>query len=154
LPKLTRHTRSESETRALAARLATLVGPGDVIALDGELGAGKTAFARGLVDALPGGPAAHVASPTFTLLNRYDTQPPVFHFDFYRLAGLDDLETTGYWDVVASREGVALVEWSQRIPEAFDEAAWVVAIEITGDETRTVTVTGPSDKLQILGDAT
>lgn len=99
-------------TRALAAALAGLVRPGDVVALTGDLGAGKTAFARGLIQALLG-PDEEVPSPTFTLVQTYDTRPgTIWHFDLYRLTNPQDIVELG-WD--EARAGIILVEWPDRL---------------------------------------
>ncbi|MGQ9370922.1 tRNA (adenosine(37)-N6)-threonylcarbamoyltransferase complex ATPase subunit type 1 TsaE [Azospirillum sp. ST 5-10] len=103
----------ESATEALARRLAPHLGRGDVLLLKGDLGAGKTAFARALIRALAGDGEAEVPSPTFTLVQTYDTPAgPVWHFDLYRLSGPEEVEELG-WDEAA--DGVALVEWPDRL---------------------------------------
>jgi len=97
-------------TEALATKLAPLLESGDVIALSGDLGVGKTAFARALIRAL--GSAEDVPSPTFTLLQTYDTGAgPVFHYDLYRIAHPDELTELGWEE---SRAGIALIEWPER----------------------------------------
>lgn len=106
---------SEEETEALGARLALWLAPGDVVALRGGLGAGKTCFTRGLARGL--GCQGRVASPTFTIVNEYAGTPPLFHFDMYRLAGAEELYNIG-WEDYLSRGGVCAVEWSERVAEA------------------------------------
>lgn len=113
-------------TAALAIALAPLLVPGDVVALDGPLGAGKTAFTRALVEAL-GGDAAFVASPTFTLLHQYDARLPVVHVDAYRLMGPGDLDGLGF-DELRER-GIAVVEWSQRVEAALPADRWRLRLE-------------------------
>lgn len=103
----------EAATAALARRLAPALAAGDVLALRGDLGAGKTAFARALVRALAEDEEAEVPSPTFTLVQTYDTDAgPVWHFDLYRLSGPDEVPELG-WDEVG--QGIALVEWPDRL---------------------------------------
>ncbi len=111
----------EAATAALAVRLAGALTPGDVLALRGELGAGKTAFARALIRALCDDPETEVPSPTFTLVQIYDAGSGhglapglgrIWHFDLYRLSGPDEVHELG-WDEVA--EGIALVEWPDRL---------------------------------------
>ncbi|WP_029010687.1 tRNA (adenosine(37)-N6)-threonylcarbamoyltransferase complex ATPase subunit type 1 TsaE [Azospirillum halopraeferens] len=103
----------EAATAALARRLAPRLRPGDVLALRGDLGAGKTAFARAMIRALLDDADAEVPSPTFTLVQVYDTPAlAVWHFDLYRLSGPDEVEELG-WDEAAG--GVALVEWPDRL---------------------------------------
>ncbi|MEO1235914.1 MAG: tRNA (adenosine(37)-N6)-threonylcarbamoyltransferase complex ATPase subunit type 1 TsaE [Planctomycetota bacterium] len=110
------------QTVALGRHLGALARPGDVIALDGELGAGKTQLVRGLAEGL-GLDASHVSSPTFVLMHEYlppdsadaDT-PPLLHLDAYRLAGPDDLATLGY-DHALRDASVTVVEWAERFPD-------------------------------------
>lgn len=112
------HLPDEAATVALARCVAALVRPGDVIALTGELGSGKTSFARAFITALPrpdGSPADEpVPSPTFTLVQTYDRAPaPVWHFDLYRLSDPGEVDELG-WDEALS-EGVVVVEWPDRL---------------------------------------
>src|SRR5690349_2246127 len=102
----------EAATAALAAHLAAVARPGDVIALKGELGAGKTSFARAFIRALGG--TGEVPSPTFTLVQVYDVQPaPVWHFDAYRLRDPEEAWELGIEDGFA--EGISLIEWPERL---------------------------------------
>ena len=107
----------EASTLALAAAQAAWLDPGDFVALSGDLGAGKTLFARGLIRALVEDPELEAPSPTFTLMQIYDgRRGPVVHADFYRLRGPLELENLG-WDE-AIDDAIAIVEWAERIPEA------------------------------------
>jgi len=108
-------SRSGRHTRRLAAALATAVEPGDLIALIGSLGCGKTCFVTGLVAALPGGEGVRVSSPTFTTVNTYPTTPPLYHVDLYRLAASSDLDLIGYEEYYEG-SGVCAVEWFDRAP--------------------------------------
>ena len=133
-------TSSEAETEALGEHLGRALPPGGaVIALYGELGAGKTAFVRGLGRAL--GAEDDVTSPTFTIVNEYRGDRELFHFDMYRLAGAEELFGIG-WDDYLAREGVCAVEWSENVPEAFDGSEIRVSIEKTSDSGRRITVEG------------
>ncbi len=98
------------ETQAIAADFARKLSAGDIITLDGDLGAGKTAFTGGLAKGL--GISGHVTSPTFTIVNEYrDGIMPLFHFDVYRLSSMDDLYDIG-WDDYISQDGICVVEWA------------------------------------------
>ena len=135
-------TNSERETEELGARLAGRLGPGAVIAFTGDLGAGKTAFTRGLARGL--GYEGRVTSPTFTIVNEYEgTQMPLFHFDMYRLEGPEDLFGIG-WEDYLDRGGVCAVEWSERVEEALPEEAVTVAIarHPEREEWRIITIEG------------
>ncbi len=133
------YTNSPQETELLAARLGARLTPGTVIAYRGPLGAGKTAFTRGLARGL--GVREPVTSPTYTIVNEYLTgRMPLFHFDMYRLGSVDELFDIG-WEDYLDRGGVCAVEWSENVAEALDGAV-TVTIEITGPETRRITVEG------------
>lgn len=131
-------TNNELETEQLGESLAEKLKPGDVIALYGNLGAGKTAFVRGLAKGL--GLSARVSSPTFTIVNEYLGKTPLFHFDMYRLGSADELFEIG-WEDYLDRGGVCAVEWSENVEEAFPPDHIIVRIERTGDSTRTVEIT-------------
>ncbi len=111
-------TNSEQETEALGARLAEKLEPGAVLAFTGDLGAGKTAFTRGLARGL--GITERVTSPTFTIVNEYlGGRLPLFHFDMYRLGGPEELYDIGWEDYLA-RGGVCAVEWSEIVSDALE----------------------------------
>jgi len=126
-------------TRAIGAELAREAGPGDVIGLVGELGAGKTVFVRGFV-AAQGGDPAEVRSPTFTLMNLYDAALPIYHFDLYRLGSSGELDGIGFVEF-ARGDGITLVEWAERVPGIADEVTRWVRIDFgPGEEDRIITV--------------
>lgn len=134
-------THSAAETEELGRRLAAVLRSGDVVAYRGDLGAGKTAFTRGLARGL--GSAARVSSPTFTIVNEYDGPLPLFHFDLYRLSDAGELFDIG-WEDYLSRPGVCAVEWSERAEEALPPGTIVVTIERhpSREDWRAVTVEG------------
>lgn len=113
------------ETEALGEQLAACLKPGDVIAYLGDLGAGKTAFTRGLARGL--GCTGRVTSPTFTIVNEYEGMIPLFHFDMYRLGDADELFDIG-WDDYLARGGVCAVEWSERVRSEIPAGAVTVTI--------------------------
>ena len=134
-------THSADETQALGQKLASRLAPGDVIAYFGDLGAGKTAFTRGLAQGL--GITDPVTSPTYTIVNEYlSGRIPLFHFDMYRLSSSDELFDIG-WEDYLSRGGVCAVEWSENVEDALQDAIRVT-IEKDADEpdTRHLTITG------------
>ena len=132
-------THNPAETEALGAALARALHPGAVIAYRGDLGAGKTAFTRGLAQGL--GCSEQVTSPTYTIVNEYlSGKMPLFHFDMYRLGSADDLWDIG-WDDYLDRMGVCAVEWSENVDEAMEDAIFVT-IEKLGDEDRRITIEG------------
>lgn len=133
-------SQSQEETEALGARVAaSLPAGGTVIALYGELGAGKTAFVRGLAKGLD--VEETVVSPTFTIVNEYTGRRELFHFDMYRLGSADELFDIG-WEDYLGRGGVCAVEWSENVPDAFDGTEIRVTIEKTGEDGRKITVEG------------
>ena len=132
-------TNSPSETEAVGAALARVLQPGTVIAYRGDLGAGKTAFTRGLARGL--GCTQQVTSPTYTIVNEYISgRMPLFHFDMYRLRSADDLFDIG-WDDYLERGGICAVEWSENVADAM-EGAVRVCIQKLGEESRKITITG------------
>ena len=140
-------THSPEETEALGAALAKLLVPGDIIAYRGDLGAGKTAFTRGLAKGL--GCREQVTSPTYTIVNEYlSGRLPLFHFDMYRLASSDDLWSIG-WEDYLERGGVCAVEWSENVPEAMENALWVTLESLGGDDRR-ITLEGEKDLAAII----
>lgn len=132
---------STAQTEQFAATLAKKLQPGDVIALRGGLGAGKTAFTRGLACGL--GITEPVTSPTYTIVNEYlSGKLPLFHFDMYRLHSSDDLFDIG-WEDYIGRGGVCAVEWSENVSDVLSDAITVEITRMEGSEnTRCITVTG------------
>ncbi len=136
---MTLFTNSPAQTEAVGAALGRIVPAGTVIAYRGDLGAGKTAFTRGLAKGL--GYTEAVTSPTYTIVNEYlGGRLPLFHFDMYRLRCADDLWDIG-WDDYLDRNGVCAVEWSENVADAMENPI-TVTIEKTGDESRTITIEG------------
>ncbi len=132
-------TNSPEETEALGAALGRKLRPGTVIAYQGDLGAGKTAFTRGVACGL--GAKESVTSPTYTIVNEYlSGKYPLFHFDMYRLASSEDLFDIG-WEDYLDRGGVCAVEWSENVADAMENAVRVT-IEKLGEDARRITVEG------------
>ena len=132
-------THSPEETEKIGEALAKSLQPGTILAYRGDLGAGKTAFTRGLARGL--GCKETVTSPTYTIVNEYlGGRLPLFHFDMYRLASSDDLWDIG-WEDYLDREGVCAVEWSENVQDAMEDAV-TVTIEKLGETTRRITIEG------------
>ena len=132
-------THSPAETERLGEKLAEKLTPGAVLAYRGELGAGKTAFTRGLARGL--GYPDPVTSPTYTIVNEYlGGRRPLFHFDMYRLSSAEDLWDIG-WEDYLDRGGVCAVEWSENVAEALPDAI-TITIRKVDDTTRQITVEG------------
>ena len=132
-------THSPEETERIGEALAKRLQPGTILAYRGDLGAGKTAFTRGLARGL--GCKETVTSPTYTIVNEYlGGRLPLFHFDMYRLASSDDLWDIG-WEDYLEREGVCAVEWSENVADAMENAV-TVTIEKLGENTRRITIEG------------
>ena len=137
--KITYLTNSPAETEAVGAALGAVIPAGTILAYKGDLGAGKTAFTRGLARGL--GCADLVTSPTYTIVNEYlSGRCPLFHFDMYRLASSDDLWDIG-WEDYLERNGVCAVEWSENVDDAMENAI-SVTIEKLGEDARRITLEG------------
>lgn len=134
------HTYSEMETEKVGEKLAHTLSPGTVIAFTGDLGAGKTAFTRGLARGL--GIPGRVTSPTFTIVNEYEGgRLPLFHFDMYRLSSSEELFDIG-WEDYLHRGGVCAVEWSERVHDALEGAITVNISRGDGEYDRIITIAG------------
>jgi tRNA threonylcarbamoyladenosine biosynthesis protein TsaE len=132
-------TSSPEETEKLGAALGRILKPGTVIAYSGDLGAGKTAFTRGIARGL--GILEPVTSPTYTIVNEYDTgRLPLFHFDMYRLHSSEDLWDIG-WEDYLERNGVCAVEWSENVADALENPLFI-HMEKLGDTCRRITLKG------------
>ena len=132
-------TNSPEETEKLGAALGRILKPGTVIAYSGDLGAGKTAFTRGIARGL--GILEPVTSPTYTIVNEYDTgRLPLFHFDMYRLHSSEDLWDIG-WEDYLERNGVCAVEWSENVADALENPLFI-HMEKLGDTCRRITLKG------------
>jgi len=126
-------TNNESETICEGRKLGQLLKPGSVVALYGKLGAGKTVFTRGIAAGL--GIDMNISSPTFTIVNEYNGEIPLFHFDMYRLDDESELFDIG-WDDYLDRGGVCVVEWSEKVPGAFSPDTVIVKLENLGGDSR------------------
>lgn len=130
-------SKSEQDTEKAGAALAKTLPGGTVVAMYGSLGMGKTAFVRGMAEALH--TTSRVTSPTFTIVNEYDGDLDLFHFDMYRLKSADELFDIGWEDYLA-RGGICVVEWSENVRDAFDGSETVVTIDKLSDTERKITI--------------
>ena len=138
---MTHLSHSVADTEAVAAELARSLRGGECVGLEGDLGAGKTQFVRGLVAGLGGNPRA-VSSPTFVLLNVYDAAPirlPVFHLDAYRVGGADDFEAIGFSELL-NQGGVVVVEWAGRVETLLPAGRIVVKMTPHGHHDRRIEI--------------
>lgn len=137
---MTLHSTSLKRTIQIAAEFAQGLQSGDVVALEGDLGAGKTQFVRGVVQGLGGDPLG-VSSPTFVLLNIYQTPKfPVYHLDAYRIGGAEDLEAIGFEELL-DQPGVILVEWWQKVAELIPTRHHLVHLASPTATSRDITIT-------------
>lgn len=138
-PPLALHLPDESATRRLGEDLILALVAGDVVLLSGDLGAGKSTLARAMIRTLAADPGLEVPSPTFTLVQIYGTQPPIAHFDLYRLGDASELAELGFED--AAESGIVLCEWPERAPEVEQAAGLLVRLETEGGGRR-ATISG------------
>jgi len=137
-------TRSADETERVGERLGRRLVPGDVVALSGELGAGKTCFIRGLARGL--GVTQGVSSPTFVIVNQYTGRMPVFHIDAYRTESLTELLDIGF-DEYVSGDSVTVIEWSDKLEPLLPPGAIRVRVSGLGDEPRTIRIDASEPRL-------
>jgi tRNA threonylcarbamoyladenosine biosynthesis protein TsaE len=130
---------SAAATEAAGERLGATLGPGAVVALTGELGAGKTCFVQGLVRGL--GASVRATSPTFVLVNEYRGRVPIHHVDAYRTDSMTELMDLGLLEMIGG-EGVTIIEWADKLMPLLPPEAIRVHIAGVGDEPRTITING------------
>lgn len=130
-------TNSALETEQTAEAFASSLSHGSVVALHGEMGAGKTAFVRGMAKGL--GVSGEISSPTYSIVNEYPGKIPMFHFDMYRITDIDELYTTGFFDYI-EQNGICVVEWSENIKWALPENTINVKIIILSETSRKIII--------------
>ncbi|HEX37356.1 MAG TPA: tRNA (adenosine(37)-N6)-threonylcarbamoyltransferase complex ATPase subunit type 1 TsaE [Candidatus Cloacimonetes bacterium] len=130
-------SKSEEETASIADNFSKEIESGSLIALVGELGSGKTFFVKKLAKIL--GFDGYVSSPTFTILNIYEGELPIFHFDFYRLKDQVDIENIGFYDLIRE-DGIFLVEWPEKARSLFPEWYYQITFDILGKDTRNIKI--------------
>ncbi len=142
-------TCSAHETFVFARSIGEKLSEGDILALSGELGSGKTCFTGGLARGLGVSESYQITSPTFTLINEYPAKYKLCHFDVYRLNDYSEMEDLGYDEYFAGK-GVVVIEWAEKIAQIIPETAIFIYFEYVDDNKRKITIKGPQDKLQIL----
>lgn len=137
---LTVHSRSDEETVAAASEFARRLRPGDLVALYGDLGAGKTRFVRGICLGL--GTGRPVSSPTFTILHEYPSSGvSVYHFDFYRITSAAELREIGFQEYLSDERGICVIEWADRVEEYLPPGGYEVRLGMGRDpDCRTITI--------------
>jgi len=138
MPARTLISRSEEETRAAGESLASSLRSGDTVLLSGDLGMGKTVFARGVAAGLGVDPG-QVRSPSFTLVNRYPGRVPVYHVDLYRVEKLEDMDELGLEEILGG-DGVAVVEWAERLGPYRPGRAVEVQVTDRGGQVRAILI--------------
>jgi tRNA threonylcarbamoyladenosine biosynthesis protein TsaE len=133
-------TRSVDETQKLGEIIGTAITDGTVLALTGDLGSGKTAFVQGLARGLEVPDDYYITSPSYTLINEYPGRYPLFHVDLYRILNPTDLEDIGLYEILHN-SGIVAIEWADRIGQRLMPDAITIHFEITGDETRKISIT-------------
>ncbi|MGE5677612.1 MAG: tRNA (adenosine(37)-N6)-threonylcarbamoyltransferase complex ATPase subunit type 1 TsaE [Pseudomonadota bacterium] len=129
-------TQSTEETSKIGEQLGKLVGIGNIICLSGDLGAGKTAFTKGIAKGL--GVADYVTSPTYTIINEYEGRLPLYHFDVYRLNDVEEMYELGYEEYFFG-DGVVVLEWADIVKEIIPkERLWITILNSKGDDTREI----------------
>lgn len=137
-------TENAEETIAVGERLGSRLGPGDVVALFGELGSGKTTLTKGI--ARGAGVAAEVFSPTFTLIHEHPGQVPFYHVDLYRLTGGEDVEMLGVEEYIYGG-GIVVIEWAERAPQLLPKERIEIALGFAGDDRRELRLRATSERL-------
>ena len=130
----------ESETSDIGRILASHLKSGDIVAFYGDLGAGKTAFVKGMAAEL--GCIDSVSSPTFSLVNQYSGRMDLFHFDMYRIGSEDELYSIGFYDYLGYENAVFAIEWIENVEDYIPEAQYSVSIEKLGENSRRITLRG------------
>jgi tRNA threonylcarbamoyladenosine biosynthesis protein TsaE len=142
IPKVLLTSNSEAETQLCAQRLAEQLKAGDIVLLQGDLGAGKTTFVKGLVQGFKLSPKK-VNSPTFVLMNYYKGKLPIYHFDLYRLGNPKEIDTLDF-DEYFYGQGISLIEWPERLGEHKPETFYLVEFKHKGEHQRQLCISYPS----------
>ncbi len=142
-------TSSTSETIRIGKRLGRLLEPGDVVALVGDLGTGKTQFIKGLAEGVGVGKATYVSSPSFTLINEYPGRIPLYHIDLFRLESEKEVEGLGLEEYILGN-GITAIEWAEKVSSLLPEELLLVKILYTGEHSRTIEITPKGKRYEVL----
>jgi len=142
-------TKSTSETVRIGKSIGGLLRPGDVVALVGELGTGKTQFIKGLAEGLGVGKPTYISSPSFTLINEYPGRVPFYHIDLFRLESEREAEELGLEEYFQG-EGITAIEWADKIPSLLPEENLWIRIHYTGKNTRSLEIIGKGHRYEKL----
>jgi len=140
---------SVNKTTEVARLLGSKLKKGDILALSGELGSGKTCFTAGLARGLGVSENYQITSPTFTLINEYKARCNLYHFDLYRLNGYSEFEDLGYEEYF-SGEGVVVIEWAEKISDILPPSAFFIKFEYVDENSRKINIQGPKKRLKEL----
>lgn len=140
---------SANKTIEVAQLLGSKLRKGDILALSGELGSGKTCFTAGLARGLGVSDSYQITSPTFTLINEYKARYDLYHFDLYRLNGYSEFEDLGYEEYF-SGEGVVVIEWAEKIAEILPKRAFFIKFDYVDENSRKINIQGPKRRLKEL----
>jgi tRNA threonylcarbamoyladenosine biosynthesis protein TsaE len=149
--KIVIQTRSASETTRIGKTIGNWLLPGDVVALVGELGAGKTQFIKGLATGVGIGNSTYISSPSFTLIHEYPGKTPLYHIDLFRLRKEKEAEELGLEDYVQGR-GITAIEWADKIPSLLPEDVLLISIIYVDKNTRSLEITGKGKHFEELVD--
>jgi tRNA threonylcarbamoyladenosine biosynthesis protein TsaE len=142
-------TKSTSETVRIGKSMGSLLRPGDVVALVGELGTGKTQFIKGLAEGVGVGKPTYISSPSFTLINEYPGKVPFYHIDLFRLESEKEAEELGLEEYFQG-EGITAIEWADKIPSLLPEENLWIHIHYTGENTRSLEIIGKGKQYEEL----
>ena len=142
-------TKSTSETIRIGKSIGSLLQPGDVVALVGELGAGKTQFIKGLATGVGVGKPTYISSPSFTLINEYPGKVPFYHIDLFRLRSEKEAEELGLEEYFRG-EGITAIEWADKIPSLLPKEVLWIHIHYTGKDTRSLEIAGRGKRYEDL----
>jgi tRNA threonylcarbamoyladenosine biosynthesis protein TsaE len=140
---------SAQRTREVASLVGAKLRKGDILALSGELGSGKTCFTAGLARGLGVSETYQITSPTFTLINEYPARCNLYHFDVYRLSGYSEFEDLGYEEYF-SGEGIVVIEWAEKIYQIIPDSAFFIKFDYIDENSRKINIQGPKRRLKEL----